>query len=80
DVRATVDAGIGMEVDVGVDVEDEVESEAESSDRGTMEVGVDVVAGIDIPNSMLMADAVEHLEQVEKIMQDIYRNVMEIPL
>ncbi|GKG02828.1 hypothetical protein Tco_0310464, partial [Tanacetum coccineum] len=28
-----------------------------------MEVGVDMVAGIDIPDAMLMPDAVEHLEQ-----------------
>ncbi|GKA56531.1 hypothetical protein Tco_0755603 [Tanacetum coccineum] len=47
-VEAGVDAGIDMEVDVGVDVEDKVEDEVESSDRGTMEVGVDVVAGINI--------------------------------
>ncbi|GJW97837.1 hypothetical protein Tco_0179645 [Tanacetum coccineum] len=33
-----------------VDVEDEVEDEVKSSDRGTMEVGVDVVVGIDIPD------------------------------
>ncbi|GKC10101.1 reverse transcriptase domain-containing protein, partial [Tanacetum coccineum] len=59
------DAGIGMEVDVGVDVEDEVEDEVESSDRGTMEVGVDVVAGIDILDAMLMPDAVERLEHRE---------------
>ncbi|GKE79609.1 hypothetical protein Tco_1545729 [Tanacetum coccineum] len=45
-----------------VGVEDEVEDEVESSDRGTIEVGVDVVAGIDIPDGMLMPDAVEHLE------------------
>ncbi|GKA79678.1 hypothetical protein Tco_0786274 [Tanacetum coccineum] len=59
DVEVGVDAGIGMEVDVGIDVEDEVES----SDRGTMEVGVDVVAEIDIPDGMLMPDAVKRLEQ-----------------
>nr|GEY01602.1 hypothetical protein [Tanacetum cinerariifolium] len=41
----------------------EVEDEVESSDRGTMEVGVDVVVGIDIPDGMLMPDVVEHLEQ-----------------
>ncbi|GKB33847.1 hypothetical protein Tco_0873248, partial [Tanacetum coccineum] len=46
DVEVGVDAGIGMEVDVRIDVEDEVEGEVESSDRGTMEVGVDVVAGL----------------------------------
>ncbi|GKC63665.1 hypothetical protein Tco_1096263 [Tanacetum coccineum] len=63
DVEARIDAGIDMEIDVGVDVEDEVEDKVESSDRGTMEVGVDVVAGIDIPDYMLMPDAVERLEQ-----------------
>ncbi|GJU26643.1 hypothetical protein Tco_1165264 [Tanacetum coccineum] len=57
DVEAGVDAGIGMEVDVGDDIEDEDEVEAESNDRGTMEVGVDVVARIDIPDGMLMPDA-----------------------
>ncbi|GJZ43080.1 hypothetical protein Tco_0590335 [Tanacetum coccineum] len=61
DVEAGIDAGIEMEVDVGVDVEDEVES----SDRGTIEVGVDVVVGIDIYDGMLMPDAVERLEQRE---------------
>ncbi|GKA77554.1 hypothetical protein Tco_0784015 [Tanacetum coccineum] len=80
DVVARVDAGIDMEVDVGVDVEDEVEDEVESSDRGTMEVGVDVVVGIDIPDAMLMPDVVERLEQVEEGLQDIYDHVIEIPL
>ncbi|GJR22569.1 reverse transcriptase domain-containing protein [Tanacetum coccineum] len=42
DVETVVDACIGKEVDVGVDVEGEVEDEVESSDRGTIEVGVDV--------------------------------------
>ncbi|GJR39811.1 reverse transcriptase domain-containing protein [Tanacetum coccineum] len=58
---------IGIEVDVGVDVVDEVEDEVESSDRGTMEVGVDMAARIDIPDAMLMPDAVERLEQVEEV-------------
>nr|GEU47551.1 putative reverse transcriptase domain-containing protein [Tanacetum cinerariifolium] len=44
DIEAGIDAGIGMKVDVRIDVEDKVES----SDRGTMEVGLDVVSGIDI--------------------------------
>nr|GEV00025.1 putative reverse transcriptase domain-containing protein [Tanacetum cinerariifolium] len=61
DVKAGIDADIGMEVDVGVDVEDEVES----SDRGTMEVGVDVVAKICIPDGMLIPDVIEHLKQRE---------------
>ncbi|GJX93193.1 hypothetical protein Tco_0347779 [Tanacetum coccineum] len=43
-----------------------------------MEIVVDVVVGIDIPNSMLMLDVVEHLEQVEEVVQDIYGHVMEI--
>ncbi|GKC40312.1 hypothetical protein Tco_1052696, partial [Tanacetum coccineum] len=76
DVVTGIDAGIGMEVDVGFDVEDEVES----SDKGTMKVRVDVVAGIDIPDAMLMPDAVEHLEQVEEGLHDIYDHVIEIPL
>nr|GFD20694.1 hypothetical protein [Tanacetum cinerariifolium] len=50
------------------------------SDRGTIEVGVDMVAGIGIPDAMLMPDAVERLEQVEEGLQDIYKHVMDIPL
>nr|GEU31685.1 putative reverse transcriptase domain-containing protein [Tanacetum cinerariifolium] len=80
DVEDGVDAGIGMEVDVRVDIEDEDEGDAESSDRGTIEVGVDVAVGIDIPYGMVMHDVVEHLEQVEEVMQDIYGHVMEILL
>ncbi|GJV43251.1 hypothetical protein Tco_1427787 [Tanacetum coccineum] len=77
-VEVEVDAGIGIET--GDDIEDEDEGEAESSDRGTIEVGVDVVAGIDIPDGMLMPDAVEHLVQVKEVIQDIYGHVIEIPL
>ncbi|GJV38372.1 hypothetical protein Tco_1410849 [Tanacetum coccineum] len=62
DVVDGVKAGINMKVDVGVDVEDEVKDEVESSDRGTIEVRVDVVVGINIPNGMLMPDVVEYLE------------------
>nr|GEU94195.1 transposon Ty3-I Gag-Pol polyprotein [Tanacetum cinerariifolium] len=50
DVEVGVDADIGIEVDVGVDVEDEVKGKVESSNRGTIEVGVEVVVRIDIPN------------------------------
>ncbi|GJY09651.1 hypothetical protein Tco_0377836 [Tanacetum coccineum] len=73
-VIARVNAHIDIKVDVGFDVEDEVEDEVDSSDRGTIEVGVDVVARIDIPDGMLMPDAVERLKQVEEVMQDIYRH------
>ncbi|GKE36341.1 hypothetical protein Tco_1459746, partial [Tanacetum coccineum] len=66
DVVIRIGVGIDMEVDVRIDEEDEVEDEVESSDRGTMEVGVDVTAGIDIPDAMLMLDAVERLENVEE--------------
>ncbi|GKB89199.1 hypothetical protein Tco_0961471 [Tanacetum coccineum] len=79
-VEARVDAGIDMEVDVGDDVEDKVEDEVKSSERGTMEVGVDVATGINIPDAMLMPDTVEHLEQVKEGLQDIYDHVIEIPL
>nr|GEY33581.1 hypothetical protein [Tanacetum cinerariifolium] len=47
-------------VDVGIDVEDEVEDEVESSDRGTIEVEVDVVAEIDIPDEI-------HLQRMKYI-------------
>ncbi|GJU14589.1 putative reverse transcriptase domain-containing protein [Tanacetum coccineum] len=80
DVEAVVNAGIGMEVDVRVDVEDKVEDKVESSDRGTIEVGVDMVFRIDILDGMLMPDVVERLEQVEEGLQDIYEHVIEIPL
>nr|GEU96142.1 putative reverse transcriptase domain-containing protein [Tanacetum cinerariifolium] len=55
-----------IDVDVRVDIKDEDEGEAESSYRGTIEVGIDVVAGIDISDGMLMLDTVERLEQVEE--------------
>ncbi|GKE34283.1 hypothetical protein Tco_1453605 [Tanacetum coccineum] len=80
DVVNRIDACIDMEVDVRINEEDEVEDEVEYRDRGTMEVGVDVTAGIDIPDAMLMPDAVEHLEHVEEGLQDIYDHVIEIPL
>nr|GEU62054.1 reverse transcriptase domain-containing protein [Tanacetum cinerariifolium] len=71
DVKAGVDACIGMKVDVGIDVEDEVEDEVESSDRGTKEVGVDVVAGIDIPDGMLIPDDVERLEEIASLLERV---------
>nr|GEY22761.1 putative reverse transcriptase domain-containing protein [Tanacetum cinerariifolium] len=80
DVEVRVDACIGMEVYVRIDVEDEVEEEVKSTCRGTIEVGVDVVFGIDIPDGMLIPDVVERLEQVEEGLQDIYKHVIEIPL
>ncbi|GJU21936.1 hypothetical protein Tco_1155278, partial [Tanacetum coccineum] len=49
DVEAGVDADIGIEI--RDDIEDEDEGEAESSDRGTIEVRVDVVAKIDIQDA-----------------------------
>ncbi|GKB09368.1 hypothetical protein Tco_0837680 [Tanacetum coccineum] len=66
DVEAGVDAGIDMEVDVGVDVGDKVEDEVESSDRGTIEVGVDVVVEIDILDAMLMLDRIEDIEMGQR--------------
>nr|GEW79671.1 hypothetical protein [Tanacetum cinerariifolium] len=65
DIEAGFNADIGMEVNVGVDVEDEVEDEVESTDSGTIEVGVDVVVRIDIPDGILIPDVVERLEELE---------------
>ncbi|GJQ99896.1 putative reverse transcriptase domain-containing protein [Tanacetum coccineum] len=55
DVKIRIDAGIGIEVEVEDDREDE-DDDAESSDRGTIEVEVDMVAEIDI------LDGQRHLE------------------
>ncbi|GJZ45367.1 hypothetical protein Tco_0592963 [Tanacetum coccineum] len=76
DVEVAVYRDVVIRIGVGIDMEVKVES----SDRGTMEVGVDVTAGIDIPDAMLMLDAVERLENVEEGLQDIYDHVIEIPL
>nr|GEY05579.1 hypothetical protein [Tanacetum cinerariifolium] len=76
DVMTVVDAGIDMEVNVRVDVEDEVEDEVESVDKGTIEIGVDVAAGIDILNGMFIPDTVKRLEQVEEGLHDIYEHVI----
>ncbi|GKB59495.1 reverse transcriptase domain-containing protein [Tanacetum coccineum] len=63
DVEARVKASINMKVDVRMGVEDKVKDEVESSDRGTMEVGMDLAARIDIPDAMLMPDVrIEYIE------------------
>ncbi|GJX60203.1 hypothetical protein Tco_0291593 [Tanacetum coccineum] len=67
DVEARIDACIGIEVDVGVDVKDEVEDEVESSDRGTMEVGVYMVARIDIPDGEEFDDGGERASLPEQV-------------
>ncbi|GJY69628.1 hypothetical protein Tco_0472610 [Tanacetum coccineum] len=64
DVEARIDAGIDIEVDVGVNIEDKVEDEVKSNDRGTMEVRVDVVARIDIPDAMIMPLQILEEEQM----------------
>ncbi|GJR68739.1 hypothetical protein Tco_0014804 [Tanacetum coccineum] len=73
-----------IDADVLVDIEADATADEVVVDRdvkaGLMQVGVDVVARIDIPNGMLIPDVVEHLEQVEEGLQDIYEHVMEIPL
>ncbi|GJU41446.1 reverse transcriptase domain-containing protein [Tanacetum coccineum] len=62
DVLADIEADVAA-VEIGDDIEDEDEGEAGPSDRGTMEVRVDVVARIEILDGMLMIDVVEHLDQ-----------------
>nr|GFA90894.1 hypothetical protein [Tanacetum cinerariifolium] len=64
---STVEVAVDRDVEAGIDV-------------GTIEVGVDMDVGIDIPDGMLMLDAVEHLEQVEEGLQNIHDHVVEIPL
>nr|GEX42024.1 putative reverse transcriptase domain-containing protein [Tanacetum cinerariifolium] len=72
DIKAGVDTCINIEIDVGVNVEDEVES----SDRGTMEVGVDVVVGIDIPNGCVLGEEQRETsrhQMMEKARADSFR-------
>nr|GEV77303.1 hypothetical protein [Tanacetum cinerariifolium] len=57
DVEPGVDAGIGMKVNIRIDVEDEVGS----SDRGTMEVEVDIVTGIDVHDEIPL----QRIEDIE---------------
>nr|GEY96252.1 putative reverse transcriptase domain-containing protein [Tanacetum cinerariifolium] len=80
-VEEDIDTDVLKDIkDDATTVEDEVEDEVKSSDKCTIEVRVDMDAGIDIPDGMLMPDTVECLEQVEKGLQDIYDHVIEIPL
>nr|GEZ05505.1 hypothetical protein [Tanacetum cinerariifolium] len=60
-------ACVGEDIDTDVLADIEADAMAESSNGGTIEVGVDVVVGIDTPDCMLMPDVVEHLEQVEEV-------------
>ncbi|GKC78469.1 hypothetical protein Tco_1129243, partial [Tanacetum coccineum] len=84
--RDSISLEDSVKEDIDTDVLEDIEADATTIevavdrdvvtrvDAGTMEVGVDVVAGIDIPDGMLMSDAVEHLEQVEEGLQDIYEH------
>ncbi|GJS20663.1 hypothetical protein Tco_0449295 [Tanacetum coccineum] len=77
-VKEDIDTNVLVDIEayataVGVAADMDVEA-------GLMQVGVDVVVGIDIPDGMLILDVAEHLEQVEEVAQDIYGHVMEIPL
>ncbi|GKB70482.1 hypothetical protein Tco_0931894, partial [Tanacetum coccineum] len=66
-VEEDIDTDVLEDIEVDATaVEDEVEDEVESSDRCTIEVEVDLAAGIDILDAMLLPDAVERLEQVEE--------------
>ncbi|GJU41207.1 hypothetical protein Tco_1194164, partial [Tanacetum coccineum] len=64
-VEDEVDASIGIEV--GCDIEDKDGGETESSNRGTMEVGVDVVARIDIPDGQRQLEANSLIASGERV-------------
>nr|GEU36162.1 hypothetical protein [Tanacetum cinerariifolium] len=48
------------------DIEADDEVDAEIQPKGTIEIGVDVATGIDIPDDLLMPDAIERLGQLEE--------------
>ncbi|GJV66422.1 reverse transcriptase domain-containing protein [Tanacetum coccineum] len=84
--RDSISPEDSVEEDIDTDVLEENEANATAVEVAVdmnvvtrlMQVGVDVAAGIDIVDGMLIPDAVEHLEQVEKGLQDIYEHNMTI--
>ncbi|GKG37651.1 hypothetical protein Tco_0456874, partial [Tanacetum coccineum] len=56
------------------------EADAESYPEGTIETEVDFATGIDIPDDLIMPDAMEQLGQFEEGMQGVYDHLQEIPL
>ncbi|GKD61413.1 hypothetical protein Tco_1298922 [Tanacetum coccineum] len=84
--RDSISPEDSVEEDIDTDVLEDIEADATAvevavdRDVEAREVGVGLAAGIDIPDAMLMPNAVERLEQVEEGLQDIYDHVIEIPL
>nr|GEV19005.1 hypothetical protein [Tanacetum cinerariifolium] len=58
----------------------EAEADDEVQPEGTIEIGVDDATRIDIPDYLLMPDAIERLGQLEEGMQGMYDHLVEIPL
>nr|GEY98894.1 putative reverse transcriptase domain-containing protein [Tanacetum cinerariifolium] len=73
DIDANVLADIEADV-VAIKVAADMDVEA------GVNASIDVVVEIDILDGMLMPDTIEHLEQVEEDVHDIYGHVMVIPL
>ncbi|GKA80577.1 hypothetical protein Tco_0787269 [Tanacetum coccineum] len=79
---------MGLEPGLAVFESESEPEEAEADDKadveiqpeGTVEIGVDVTIGIDIPNDLLMLDAIERLEKLEEGVQGMYEHILEIPL
>ncbi|GJY16696.1 hypothetical protein Tco_0387118 [Tanacetum coccineum] len=61
-----------VRVEVGIETEAEADEEAngEIQLEGTIEIGVDVATGMDIPDNSLMPYAIERLGQLEEGMQE----------
>ncbi|GKE97466.1 hypothetical protein Tco_0020817, partial [Tanacetum coccineum] len=78
-VAAIVDGGVDTGFEPGLvvvkseskpkEVEADDEADAEIQPKGTIEIGVDVTTGIDIPNDLLIPDIIERLEQLEESVQ-----------
>nr|GEZ91511.1 hypothetical protein [Tanacetum cinerariifolium] len=81
-VEEDIDTNVLEDIEVDATaIEVAVDRDVEAGvDTSTIEVGVDVVGGIDIPDGMRIPNAVECLEQVEEGLQNIYKHVREIPL
>ncbi|GKC52009.1 hypothetical protein Tco_1074754 [Tanacetum coccineum] len=62
------------------EAEADYEVDAEIQPEGTIEIGVNVTTGIDIPHDLPMPDTNERIGHLEESVQGMYRRMLEIPL
>ncbi|GJY04659.1 hypothetical protein Tco_0370599 [Tanacetum coccineum] len=73
DAVAVREMDVRVEFGIETEAEADKEANAEIQPEGTIEIGVDVAIGMDIPDDSLMPDAIERLGKLEEGMQGIER-------